>query len=134
MSKFEFLIPYVLENPIFPKKYITDVKLVDLCFNKILEIYISCKVKQQQFSYLSSFYNMSWTNESTCVRFLIPPCVHFLCDILQKSGTEGLSKFTYKLYIDFWNKKPSAEKLGVYFLLRFIPLQYHLLRSYCYRN
>lgn len=124
MSKYEFLIPYVLESPIFPKSYIEDVKLMDGCFIKILEIYLNRRISTKNLSYLNNFYNATYTEKGICVRFLIPNFIHFLCDILKKCGTDMLSTYTYKLYVDFWNKKTlDLKKSGVYFFILLLPNQ-----------
>lgn len=120
-SPFNFILPYILEYAIFPEYKIRDIKIIHLCFNRILEVYLTnFRCKERVLVAFKYFYNIEYVGDITCIRFRIPSHLHFICDIAEKCGIDGLPKDVYVNYFLFWDKKQEAsteKSVGAYLFI-----------------
>ena len=114
---FRFILPYILEYPIFSKEKILDVRYIDLYRIKLVEVTLkNSKYCERSLLAFDNFYNICYKNGKAVIKFIVPQPFYFICDIINNYGIDGLSKETFKMYVEFWEKKkPRQYKPGLSF-------------------
>jgi hypothetical protein len=113
MIDFKFLLPYILEHPIFPEYSIKEASWIQLGLSSLLEIQLkNFRPSLKTLNEVKGFYNVLYCGDTTYLKFKIPEHVLFVCEIIKKFGVEYAPKSVFVSYLNFWKQKKGLDQNG----------------------